>query len=118
MFSQDQKILEKLSFVMSFDTGMLNADQMESLAKNQMYSHRMKEAKLRYLSQKAIFEDKQMENQQEEENEPEDDKKPFTYQKLSNVKAPISKVYSKINSGNMTTSDIRNLIKQLQSFLD
>ena len=103
---------------MSFDTGMLNADQMESLAKHQVYCQRMKEAKLRYLSQKAIYEDKQIENIQEEQKEPEEETKPFTYQKLSNIKAPIAKVYSKMNIGNMTTSDIKNLIKQLQALID
>ena len=114
---QDREILDKLSFIMAIDTGMINTDQMKSLAKNQIYSHRMKEAKLRFLSQKAIFADKEIENyQKEQEKEQERDfSRPFQYTVISSAKTPISKAYSKIQKGNLTTEDIKSLINQLQA---
>ena len=117
MYHQDKKILEKLSFVMSVDTGMLNADQMELLAKNQLYQHRMKEAKLRFLSQKAIYADKEIESYQNDKEQIDEETKPFKYKVLSSAKAPISQAYSKMQKGNITTKDIKELISQLQKMI-
>ena len=117
MYSEDREILEKLSFLMSVDTGMLNTDQMKSLAKNQIYSHRMKEAKLRFLSQKAIFADKEVEKYKKEQDieQEKDFSRPFQYKVISSAKTPISKAYTKMQKGNLTTEDIKSLINQLQA---
>ena len=117
MDTDDRAILEKLSFVMAVDTGMMNSDQMDALARNRLYAHRMKKAKLRYLAQLAIKSDQEIQNAQKEEEEEVDPSKPFKYKILSNAKSQISKAYTKITKGDMTTNDIRKLISDLQSMI-